>query len=129
MTIILVPERLTFLKLIFKAFWSRFQSHKHLFNIKKRPYFSVLKSRLFSWYVFIVNLVSLHSFKSCAKAFHSFCLKAVIYKKYVLKRDKAFNFRILNLCISLETGALFGKKFMILMAFSCNISFFFFFLN
>ena len=50
-TSVLISECLIFLKLVFKAFWSRFQSDKHLLNIEKRPYFSVLKSRLFSWCV------------------------------------------------------------------------------
>ena len=51
MTSVLISEHLIFLKLVFKAFWSRFQSDHHLFNIEKRPYFSVLKSRFFSWFV------------------------------------------------------------------------------
>ena len=51
MTSVLISERLIILKLIFKAFWSRFESDKHVLNIEKRPYCSVLKSRLFSWCV------------------------------------------------------------------------------
>ena len=51
MTSVLISERLIFLKLVFKSFWSRFQSDKNLLNIEKRPYFSVLKSRFFSWCV------------------------------------------------------------------------------
>ena len=51
MTSVLISERLIFLKLVFKSFWSMFQSDKHLLNIEKRPYFSVLKSHFFSWCV------------------------------------------------------------------------------
>ena len=84
MTSVLISERLIFLKLVFKAFWSRFQSDKHLLNIEKRPYFSVLKSRLFSWCVLkgscIAKLISLDLFKSCVKVFHSLFFQTVIYK-------------------------------------------------
>ena len=90
-TRVLISEHLIFLKLVFKAFWSRFQSDKHLLNSEKRPYFSVLKSCLFSIKgSCIVKLISLHLFKSCVKAFHSFFFKAVIYKNYILKCDKVF---------------------------------------
>ena len=51
MTSVLISEHTIFPKLVFKAFWSRFQSDKHLLNIEKRSYFSVLKSRLFTWCV------------------------------------------------------------------------------
>ena len=45
---VLISERLIFLKLVFKAFWSRFQSDKHLLNIEKQPYFPVLQNLVFS---------------------------------------------------------------------------------
>ena len=51
MTSVLISERFIFLKLVFKSFWSRFQSDKDWLNIEKGPYFSVLKSRFFSWFV------------------------------------------------------------------------------
>ena len=47
-TSVLISERLIFLKLVFNTFVARFQSIKHLLNIEKWLYFSVLKSRLFS---------------------------------------------------------------------------------
>ena len=50
-TSVSISEHLFFLKLVFEAFLSRFQSDKHLLNIEKQPYFSVLKSCLFSWCV------------------------------------------------------------------------------
>ena len=51
---VLISERLIFKKLLLflkYIFWIRFQSDKHLLNIEKWPYFSVLKSHLFSWCV------------------------------------------------------------------------------
>ena len=121
----LVSERLTFLKLVFKAFWIRFQSDKHLLNIEKQPYFSVLKSRLFSWCVlkdiaFSNWSVSIR-LKVVLKLFILSSSRQSYTKSMFWSLTKSFNFRILNLCISLETGALFGKNFMVLMAFSCNV--------
>ena len=84
------------------------------FKIMSFQFWCVLKD--------LVKFISLHLFKSCVKAFHSFFFKAIMYKKYVLKCD--ISFRILNLCIFLETGTLFGKNFIIWMAFSCNVSIF-----
>ena len=121
----LISERLIFLKLVFKAFWSRSQSDKHLLNIDKRPYLYVLKSRLFKWCV-LKDLVLSNSLVTI-------CLK-VVSKLFILSSSrqsyttstfwsviKSFSLTILNLCIYVETGALFGKNFMILMAYNISI--------
>ena len=95
-TSVLISEHLIFLKLVFKACWSRFQSDKHLLNMaRKEAIFFCFKISFFQLVCIkgscIVKLISLlHLFKSFVKAFHFFFFKAVIYKKYVLKCDKIF---------------------------------------
>ena len=128
MTSVLIPECLIFFKLVFKAFWSKFQSDKHLLNIEKQPYFSVLKSCLFSWCVLkdlvLWNWLVSIRLKVMLKLFILSSSRQSYTKSMFWSVIKSFSFRIFNFCISFETGALLGKNFMILMAFSCNVSIF-----
>ena len=123
---VLISERLIFLKLVFNAFYSRFQSDKHLLITKEQPYFSVWKSQLFSRCVLIGPilwnwLVSI-CWKVVLKLFILSSSRQSLIKNTFWSVIKSFSFRIFNFCISFKTGALLGKKFIILIAFSCNCS-------
>ena len=54
MTSVLISEYLIFLKLVFKPFWSRFQSEKHLFNIEKRQYFCLKITSFQLVYIYVL---------------------------------------------------------------------------
>ena len=121
-TNVLISECLIFLKLVFKAFWSRFHSDKHLLNFC----FKITAFQLMGIdRSCIVELISLQLLRSCVGASHFFSSsKQPFIKSMFWSMIKSFSFRIFNLYLSFKTGALFGKDFTILMAFSSNFSIF-----
>ena len=64
---VLISERLIFLKLVFKAFWSRFESDKHLLNTEKQPdlfFFLIHFSVLLAFNILFAMSQMFNSFKS-----------------------------------------------------------------
>ena len=109
-------------------FWRLFQSNVHSFIIDLRPYLSVLKFFIFSWYL-DDDLVmwfggNLEGWNLSLELPGTFSLKQFFTNKIFWGMIKSFSFSIFISYIYFSTVAFKGRKFIILIAFSWSFSIF-----